>query len=117
MIGNQGRLLKLSSPVAEVEMENENIVPNYYIDALRFTVQPYGVAFTFGVNAPHPSPSQISPSKDALILRMSLEHAKVLAMMLRKQLKTYEMENKLEIPLPAQLYTQLGIAREDWDMK
>jgi hypothetical protein len=44
---------------------------------------------------------------------MSLEHAKVLAMLLRAQLKDYERENG-EIPLPPSLYTSLGIAREDW---
>jgi hypothetical protein len=45
---------------------------------------------------------------------MSLEQAKVLAMMLRRNLKNYEREQGLEIALPPQLYAQLGIAREDW---
>jgi hypothetical protein len=45
---------------------------------------------------------------------MSLENAKVLAMLLRRNLKNYEREHRLEIALPAQAYTQLGIAKEDW---
>ena len=97
-------------------MDNENNVPEYYSDSFRFTVSPYGVAFTFGTNVPHPSPGKIAPGRDSLVLRMSLEQAKVLSMMLRRNLKNYESENHLEIALPPQLYTQLGIARDDWTL-
>jgi len=94
--------------------DNDNDTPEVYTDSFRFTVTPYGVNFTFGTNLPHPSPGKISPGKDVLVLRMSLEQAKVLAMMLRRNLKGYEQENGLEIALPPQLYTQLGIAHNDW---
>jgi hypothetical protein len=85
-----------------------------YTDSFRFTVTPYGVAFTFGVNTPHPPPGKPTPADDKLVLRMSLEQSKVLAMMLRRNLKNYESENSLEIALPPSLYPQLGIAKEDW---
>ncbi|MBA7674880.1 hypothetical protein ES703_83105 [subsurface metagenome] len=97
-----------------MDSENENDLPEVYSDSFRFTVHPYGVAFTFGTNVPHPSPGKVTPGKDSLVLRMSLEQAKVLAMMLRRNLKNYELQNSLEIALPSQLYTQLGIAQEDW---
>jgi hypothetical protein len=96
-------------------MENEIHMPEIYEDAFRFTVSPYGVAFTFGTNVPHPTPGKVIPGKDSLVLRMSLEEAKVLAMMLRRHLKNFELENKLEIALPSQIYAQLGIAKEDWE--
>lgn len=89
-------------------------IPDIYTDSFRFSVLPYGVAFTFGQNEPHPTPGKATPAKEALILRMSLEQAKVLAMMLRRNLKNYEREHGIEIALPYGLYTQLGIAREDW---
>lgn len=95
-------------------MEDDNDIKEIYSDSFRFTVTPYGVNFTFGTNIPHPSPGKVTPGKDSLILRMSLEQSKVLAMMLRRNLKNYERENGLEIALPSQLYTQLGIARDDW---
>ncbi len=95
-------------------VDNDNNIPEVYTDSFRFTVQPYGVSFTFGTSVPHPSPQKVVPGKDSLVLRMSLEQAKVLAMMLRRNLKDYELQNKLEIALPSQLYTQLGIAQEDW---
>jgi hypothetical protein len=95
-------------------MDNDINLPDYYVDSFRFTVSPYGAAFTLGTSVPHPSPGKVAPGKDLLVLRMSLEQAKVLAMMLRRNLKNYEEENRLEIALPAQLFTQLGIAKEDW---
>ena len=95
-------------------MVDENGLPDIYTDSFRFTVGPYGVAFTFGTKEPHPSPGKVTPGKDLLVLRMSLEQAKVLTMMLRRNLKNYEDTNGIEIALPAQMYTQLGIAHEDW---
>ena len=94
--------------------EQEEKIPEYYADSFRFTVAPYGVAFTFGTNIPHPSPGRVAPGNDSLILRMSLEQPKVLSMMLRRNLRNYEQENSLELALPPNLYTQLGIARNDW---
>ena len=48
-------------------------------------------------------------------MRMSVEHAKVLAILLKKQVKVYEQQLGTEVPLHPQLYTQLGLSRtEDW---
>ena len=48
-------------------------------------------------------------------VRMSLEHAKVMAIILRKQLKQFEEQLGAEIPLPLQVYQQLGVSpKEDW---
>lgn len=87
---------------------------DFYTDSFRFSVGAYGVSFTFGLNPPHPDPSKTPVAKEIAVVRMSLENAKVLAMLLRRNLKTYEREQSLEIALPPGLYTQLGIAREDW---
>ena len=45
---------------------------------------------------------------------MSLEHAKVVAMVLKRQLKEYERSTGTSIQLPADVYTGLGVAEEDW---
>lgn len=90
-------------------------VPEYYTDSSQISTSPYGVAFTFGVNPPHhtgPNPPVTTPQA---VVRTSLEHAKVIAMILRNQLKRYERENG-EIPLPPGLYTSLGVAKEDWSL-
>lgn len=95
-------------------MVSERELPDVYTDSFQFSVSPYGVSFTFGVNPPHLAPARAEPAKELVVLRMSLENAKVLAMMLRRNLKSYEREQSLEVALPPGLYTQLGIAREDW---
>lgn len=85
-----------------------------YSDVFRFSVTPYGVAVTFGTNEAHPNPGKPGPARDEVTVRMSLEQAKVMTMLFRRNLKQYERDNGLEISLPYQLYTGLGIAREDW---
>jgi hypothetical protein len=47
---------------------------------------------------------------------MSLEHAKIVAMMLRKQLRAFEAEYEITIGLPHQIYEGLGLTeeRESW---
>ncbi len=98
----------------EADAVAEDVTQDIYTDSSRFTISAYGVAFTFGLNPPHPEARRPAVAKELIIVRMSLENAKVLAMLLRSNLKNYEMTNGLEIALPAQVYTQLGIAREDW---
>ena len=85
-----------------------------YSDSFQFAVGPYGISLTLGTSPANSTPGHIVQPKEHVVVRMSLEHAKVVAMVLRRTLKRYEMENGLEIALPPGLYTQLGIAREDW---
>ena len=85
-----------------------------YTDSFRFTVGVYGINVTFSVNPPHPEPSKPQIAKELAVVRMSLEQAKVLTLMLSRNLKNYERSNDLKISVPAQVYTQLGIAEEDW---
>jgi hypothetical protein len=89
-------------------------VPEFYIDQFRVTCSAVGSAMTFGLNPPHPSPGQSEMARDTVRIRMSLEHAKIMAMLLRRQLKSYEEQFALEIPLPRQVYNNLGLSQEDW---
>src|SRR5438046_2175459 len=85
-----------------------------YSDSFRFSVSPFGVAYSYGLAVPHPDPSKPQPAKEMLILRMSLENSKVLAMLLRKLLSGYEREHGVTIALPHTVFAQLGISEEDW---
>ncbi len=69
---------------------------------------------TFSLQPPHPDPAHRMLPEPLCTIRMSLEHTKLVAMMLRRHLKEYERLNKLEISLPPEVYTSLGLAREDW---
>ena len=65
-----------------------------YIDSVQTTVGAYGVAMTLGRNPPHPVPSTPPAAEPLVVIRTSLEHAKIMAMLLRKQLKAYEEQRR-----------------------
>jgi hypothetical protein len=91
-------------------------IPQVFSDVFDFAVTPYGVAVTFGLTGRRQPTGKAPVSEDQVVVRMSLEQAKVLAMLLRKNLSQYERENGLEISLPHAVYTTLEIAREDWPL-
>jgi hypothetical protein len=47
--------------------------------------------------------------------RMSLEHLKVMAFMLRRQLLQFEQGTGVRVEVPQEVLNQLRIGREDWD--
>ena len=94
-------------------MPDEESVPDVYTDQFLITSGIWGVAMTFLKSPPHPSPGQAPQPDPQATVRMSLQHAKVVAMMLRKQLKTWEREN-VEIAIPNSILNQLGLSPEDW---
>jgi len=86
-------------------------IPEYYSDAINISLaMPWTVALTFAVRGLE---ADAKPEPKAII-RMSPEHAKVTAMMLRKNLKKYEKDTKTPINLPGDLYTQLKLDSLDW---
>jgi len=96
--------------VADPETTAE--VPEYYVDSFRLSSGAFGVALTLGIRPPHPEPGR--PPKDLAIVRMSLEHAKVMAMIMRRTLKDYERGTGCPINLPAKLCNEMGLSLEDW---
>jgi hypothetical protein len=46
---------------------------------------------------------------------MSVEHMKVMAFVLMRQVKRMEGDLGVNYQVPTQVLSQLGIAREDWD--
>src|SRR5690349_14073255 len=88
-------------------------VPELYADGVQIGLGPFGAILSFTMQ-PAGGPGTTHPVRVAN-MRMSVEHAKVLAMLLKKQLKVFESQLGQEIPLHPQLYTQLGLSRqEDW---
>lgn len=86
-------------------------VPEYYSDAINISLaMPWTVALTFAVRS---TKADTEPEPKAII-RMSPEHAKITAMLLRKNIKKYEQETKTSINLPGDLYKQLQLDSLDW---
>ena len=87
--------------------------PDFYTDSVQMGVSPFGVVLTFGVQPA----GQSGPAAPSLVcnMRMSIEHAKVMAMMMRKQIKVFEDNLGEKIPLHPQIWQQMGLSKqEDW---
>ena len=90
-------------------------IPDIYTDNMQVTTSVFGVNITFGCSVPHPvSGGTPMPAEPQVRIRMSLEHAKIVAMLLRRQLKGYEETSGTTIQIPYNVYTSIGVADEDW---
>lgn len=88
--------------------------PLLYSDGVQVGISPFTVTLSFTV-APQPPVHGQAPAPVATI-RMSPEHAKVMAIILRRQLKQFEEQLGQPIALPPQVYQQLGLSpKEDWE--
>lgn len=86
-------------------------VPEYYSDAVNINLaMPWTVALTFSVRSTD-SEGKLEPKA---IIRMSPEHAKITAMLLRNNLKNYEQQTKTPINLPGSLYEKLKLDPLEW---
>ena len=88
-------------------------LPEFYVDQFRMTVNPFGTLSTFGLSAPNPTTGQ-SQMADTLLVRMSLEHMKVMAIIIRRTLKAYEEQTQGQIHIPRAVLNQMGLSQEDW---
>jgi len=87
--------------------------PILYSDGIQVGISPFTVTLGFTV-APQAQPGTQVPIPVATI-RMSLEHAKLMAIILRKQLRQFEQQLGQDIALPHQVCQQLGLSpKEDW---
>ena len=88
-------------------------VPEAYSDGVQVGLSPFTALLSFTMQ-PTGQTGTMPPVRVATI-RMSLEHAKVMAIIMRRQIKAFEDQMGEPITLHPQLYQQLGISRhDDW---
>jgi hypothetical protein len=86
-----------------------------YIDQFTMGAGAYGVAINFRKTNPKPvAPGSVPPTEEIGTIRMSLEHLKVMAFVLKRQVDEVESQLGIEIPLPMKVMHGLQIAPEDW---
>jgi hypothetical protein len=78
-------------------------IPEYYTDSVNFATNIYGFALEFGVMQ-----GQEQPPRSLVRVRMSPQHAKIMSLLLRKNVQEYEKRIGTII-LPDGLYQDLGI--------
>jgi len=86
------------------------VLPEYYGDIYYVRTNQWGVAITFAVS----SPKEGVEDRDVCIVRLSHEAAKVLAMLIRKQLKTYEKDNHTLVTIHSETMKSLDLSSGDW---
>ncbi|MBI2328137.1 MAG: hypothetical protein HYU85_00545 [Chloroflexi bacterium] len=86
-----------------------------YVDQFTIGGGPYGVVLNLKKSSPKPAAPGSSPqAEDIGAIRMSLEHFKMMAFIIKRQVDEIEKQLGVEIPLPVQLMNALKIAPEDW---
>ena len=94
-------------------MAHEEELEPIYSDGVQVGCAPFSIALTFSISS-GPGRSH-APARPVADIRMSPEHAKVLAIILRRQIKDYEQQLGRPIPVHPQVLQQLGLSpSEDW---
>jgi hypothetical protein len=88
--------------------------PDVYTDAVSLNIGPFGCMLNFALS-PAVSPAGGAVAQPVATVRMSLEHLKIVAFLIRRQLREYERQSGVEIAIPADVLNQLRIGREDWE--
>lgn len=86
-----------------------------YADAFLITLSPFGANVSFEIREAHPSAQRAQTTTRLGTVRMSLEHLKVMVVMMIKQVKALEEQSGVRYEVPTNVLSQLQIAPEDWD--
>lgn len=87
--------------------------PDLYADSVQIFMGPFGLVLEFGVQNPRNTGQ--TPPKPLATVRMSPEHAKIMTILLKRNLRQFEQQVGSDIPLHPAVATQLGISKkEDW---
>jgi hypothetical protein len=89
-------------------MNDEDFIrlPEYYTDSVNFMTNIYGFTLEFGATQ-----AQDQPPRPLVRVKMSPQHAKIMSLLLRKNVQEYEKRIGTVI-LPDGLYNELGIQDE-----
>jgi len=86
-----------------------------YADSISVTLNPYGVSLSFLLSPAHQDPSKPIPPTPVATIRMSVEHAKVMVLVMKRYIQNVEQQGGVEARVPAFILNQLGLSLEDWD--
>lgn len=87
-----------------------------YIDQFQINTGPFGCTLNFSVTAPTPpAPGAVPQSEHLATVRTSLEHLKVMAFIMRRQVLQHESKAGVRIEVPIEVLNAIGIGSEDWD--
>ena len=86
-----------------------------YADQFLITIGPFGAHLSFLVSQPHQDPSKPLPATNVATIRMSVEHAKVMIMIIKRHIKKIEEQTGVQAKVSNVVLNQLGVSPEDWE--
>jgi len=87
-----------------------------YTDQFQLNTAMYGCTLNFMRSSPIPPVPGTAPQVERLAtVRMSLEHLKVMAFVLWRQIRQHEGQTGAPIPIPPQVLNGLQVGLEDWE--
>jgi hypothetical protein len=91
---------------------DQPVVPEeHFSDVFWTTVTPWSAAVTFGLRMAGPGEKDLPKIR----VRMPLQQAKALAVILIRAIRHYENEANVTVELPKDVIKNLGIPIEDWE--
>ena len=94
--------------------EKVHEIPDIYCNGVEMGISPYDLTIELQLNSPQKGAEKQAPAVVGKV-RMSLEHAKVFAIVLKKHLRTYEDQAGGPIRVHPELLQGLGVSKEeDW---
>ena len=86
-----------------------------YSDQFMVTTTAFGANLSFYVNTPHPEQTKPVAAEKLATIRMSIEHLKVMTMIIVKQVRKLESDTGVKIAVDRRVLNSLGIAPDDWE--
>jgi hypothetical protein len=86
-----------------------------YSDSMMISMNAWGAAVSFQLNEAHPVPQTPSQPSRLGTVRMSNEHLKIMAYVMRRHIMQNESNAGVRYNIPTAVLSQMGIAPEDWD--
>lgn len=86
-------------------------VEEHFSDVFETHINPWSASVTFGYRSTRPT---TEPTRYQIRMRMPLQQAKALAVLLLRGIRQYEEQSGADIDLPAQVLETLGVPQEDW---
>lgn len=92
--------------------------PDAYCDQLHVLIGPYGCALIFSAVRPGPpmvdTPAPKLPVDQVATLRMSIEHLKAMAFLLQRNVREYQKQAGIQVPLPEKVLGDLRTTPQEW---
>ncbi len=89
-------------------IETTSEIPEYYTSSVALATNIYDVTLQFRVQVPPVAPGQPPLERPVCVVRMSPQHAKMLALILTNAIRDYEARFQVRLPIPPDRQAEFG---------